>query len=308
MRLLYVGDARAAAPWDEAAGSAAASSAGRGGSGSSGGSGSGASPPAPPPEAVVVMLPATGEQGYRERVALARALVARAARPVAVIILMAPYYAARRPSGQRGHFNRTVAEYQAQSAAISMEAAALLAWAHVRAPRARLCATGFSWGAAMATGAALLASLALPRGVAARQLCVAAYVGSASPVALLTGLLATDIDFAALEAASPGARERLLALFRRSNFQAFVDEIRSSPALATAPLIGAAACVSMSNDAFVSAAEAAALRRTLEAAAPAGRTSARVFGGGHAGAAAARGSRQVAAIEGALAMLEDGGS
>ena len=305
MQLLYVADERAARPWEGAASrgqlSAAAAAA------------ASATATAAPPAGIAVVLPATGEQGYRDRLEVARTLISRAAQPTAVLILMAPYYASRKPAGQRGHFSRTVGAYQAQSAAISMEAAALLAWAHAFAPRARLCATGFSWGAAMASGASMLASLALPSGVAARQLCVAPYVGSASPVALLTGLLAMDVDFRALEAEGGGAaRERLLAIFRRSNFRAFLDAMRESAALASAPLVGAVSSVSMGSDAFVSQTEARQLHEMLADAAAqasqAARVRAVVHGGGHASAAARRGVWQVAAIEDALAMLPGGES
>jgi hypothetical protein len=308
MQLLYVADERAARPWEVAAS--------RGQLSSSAAAAASATASAAPPAVIAVVLPATGEQGYRDRLEVARTLISRAAQPTAVLILMAPYYASRKPAGQRGHFSRTVGAYQAQSAAISMEAAALLAWAHAFAPRARLCATGFSWGAAMASGASMLASLALPSGVAARQLCVAPYVGSASPVALLTGLLAIDVDFRALEAEGGGAaRERLLAIFRRSNFRAFLDAMRESAALASAPLVGAVSSVSMGSDAFVSQTEARQLHEMLaDAAAAASQTSqaarvrAVVHGGGHASAAARRGVWQVAAIEDALAMLPGGES
>ena len=149
MRVLCVCSAGARAPWDAPAHATAAA--------------------APLPSAIVVLLPSTGEQGVSERLAEARALLARAApSPLAVLILTAPFYGARRPEGQRGHFCATVGDYQAQSAAITLEAAALLAAAHLFAPAARLVCSGFSWGGAMSVGAALLAACA--RSLSARTL------------------------------------------------------------------------------------------------------------------------------------------
>jgi len=306
LRLLYICDERSACPWD-----APAPAPRPGGAAAPGGA-------PPPPSSIVVLLPSTGEQGYRERVAVARALLARSAEPAHCLVVMAPMYAARRPEGQRSHFARTVAEYQAQSSAIFTECAALLAWAHAFAPRARLCASGFSWGAAMCAGGALLASRALPAGVAARQLCVAAYVGSKRPTALLSGLLAADVDFAALEReAGPGARARLRATFERTDFARFVEAMRGGAAAGAGadagagagagaeaePLIGSLVTASMSHDFFVVAAEARELHDMLAGVAPPARTRRAAFPGGHATASARRSEWQVATIEDALAML-----
>lgn len=284
LRVLYVTSSLARTPWDLASDCDAAAQA------------------RPLPSSIIVLMPATGEQGYRDRVAEARALIARSPTPLAALILMAPYYAARRPRGQRAHYQRTVGEYQAQSVVIVMECSSLILWAHNFAPLAKIVSTGFSWGAAMATGGALLALPALPPNMAVRQLAVMAYVGSISPRPLLTGLLKMDVDIKALEFDfGLGAHARLLNLFSQSNFSLFVNAMRGSSPATPFPLLGAAVTVTAADDCFIPAGDARALQELLADVAKVAQL--KVQGGGHASAQLRRITSHVAAIEDALALL-----
>ena len=68
------------------------------------------------PAAVVILLPATGEQGSGMRLALAAALAEE--RGWSSIVVTAPFYGGRRPAGQRAHFVDTVERFLHQSLAI----------------------------------------------------------------------------------------------------------------------------------------------------------------------------------------------
>jgi len=305
LHVLYVSDARAAMPWEEAAAAAADAPTPQS-----------PPPPPPPPSSIVVIMPATGEEGFGRRLGVARELCAAAEAeglgPVACILVTAPLYGARRPpasEGQRGYRAATVAAYQTASIAIMSEAAALLAWAHARAPRARLAITGFSYGAAMSSGAALLAIAALPRGAAARQLACSPYVGSASPLVLVDGLLAGDVDWAALAADSPGGSERVARLRLRSvlaaaHFGEFVGALRCCAGLSRSELaLGAVVSVSMADDHFVPAPAARELHGVLAGVCAPARAEARRFDGGHRTADVHRARRNAAAAARALALL-----
>lgn len=271
LRFLYVGDAGARAPWDD------------------GGVGAGL----PPPATVAVILPATGEQGYADRLGVARSLLARLAAdghgPAAAVLVMAPLYAARKATddGQVRHYVTSVGRYQAQSLAVMSEGAALAAWAHAAfAPRGgarRLVVTGFSWGAAMAGCAALLASALLPPGVGAERLVAVPYVGSCSPEPVVAGVLADDVDWVALEGGvgqrgGGGGADRgddVRAALRRqlaaSHTRLFVDAMRERatatagghPAHPPRPLLAGALCVGMVDDGFVPLAFSAELAALL---------------------------------------------
>lgn len=149
---------------------------------------------------IVLHFPSTGEQGYAGRQVLAESLAQ--SRGAVSIIVTAPLYGARKADvsdTKAGSYSiHDVGQYLAQSLAIMNEGAALLVWAHATWPHAYLASTGFSWGAAMASCAAILASAALPAGVSARQLCVVPYVGATSPAPVVDGILSNDMDWEAL--------------------------------------------------------------------------------------------------------------
>jgi hypothetical protein len=325
LRFLYVSDTGARLPWDDDGG------------GSGGGGG------LPPPATVAVVLPATGEQGYADRLGLARALLARLAAdghgPSAAVLVMAPLYAARKATddGQLRHYVTSVGRYQAQSLAVMAEGAALAGWAHAAfAPAGgarRLVLTGFSWGAAMAGCAALLASALLPPGEGAARVVAVPYVGSCSPEPVVAGVLADDVDWAALEADALGGRglpggdvrAALRTQLAASHTRLFVDALTAAPGAGggrRGPLLAGCLCVGMVDDGFVPlafSAELAALLGsvTAPAAAPAGQKEQddraslsrppaaqhrhfRTYRGGHVVAYVARPWRQVDAVADAL--------
>jgi hypothetical protein len=236
VRVLCVTDAEAALPWEaEAEASPAA---------------------APKPSTLVVLLPATGEQGYGERIAIAKRLIRGAppSSPVTCFLLMAPYYASRRPAGQRGHYTRFVAEYVAQSLAIMVEGACLIALANtLGAPSAKLVSSGFSWGGAMAGAAGILATSLLPPGVSSTRLCVVPYVGSASPAPLVDGILSGDVSWAALARdmrSVSEARDRLRTLLYGTTVRRFTDVLPPGPS-PHGHHIAAVVAVGMLDDHFV---------------------------------------------------------
>lgn len=65
------------------------------------------------------------------------------------ILVTAPFYGARKPTGQEAWFLRRVSDAFAQAWAVALEATALLHWAR-RRWRVPLAVTGVSYGAAMA--------------------------------------------------------------------------------------------------------------------------------------------------------------
>lgn len=142
-------------------------------------------------------MPAFGEEGYGSRKECARALTLD--HGAANLVIMAPFYSARRRAGQRGYYLHTVADLFAQAFAISLEAAVLLRWAAQRWPRAKLLITGFSFGGAMCgTGACMAAALLSPADRA--RFGAVPCIGSTSPVVILDGVLRAMVDWAALQA------------------------------------------------------------------------------------------------------------
>lgn len=142
----------------------------------------------------IVMLPATGEMGKSTRLKMARKLAKQYG--WSSLIVTAPYYASRKPSNQKLFFMNTVSDLVNQANALSFEAAALTLYLLQQSSDSRVCLTGFSWGAAMC---ATSAATALLGGADGNRLVCAPYVGSASPVCLADGVLASAIDWAALE-------------------------------------------------------------------------------------------------------------
>ena len=257
------------------------------------------------PSRIVVILPSTGEQGYTDRIAVARSLISRDER-TACLIVMAPYYAERKPTSgppQRSFYARTVGDYQTQVAAISIEGAALLKWANAEYPSAQLCVTGFSWGAGMACGSALLVVNALPKGVSEKKLALVPNVGCSSPTPYVTGIYSMDIDFPALEKDDGGGRARLMQIFTRSTWKALVDVMKKSKS--SRHLIGSLVSVTMVHDKFVPFEAQTELHKLMEEVSVENPQQQRLltFGGGHAVAGFSTATRQVDAIDAALNML-----
>eukprot|EP00977_Amphora_coffeiformis_P007026 scaffold1522_cov166-Amphora_coffeaeformis.AAC.4 len=165
-------------------------------------------------DVVVIMLPATGEMGKSTRLALARTLAKEYG--WSSVILTAAYYGKRRPSGQHMFFLDTVQDLLFQSQAIIEEAALLAQYFMTRTTTTttttttatavvddgttsnttKVCFTGFSYGAAMASCAA---GVALFMGLDCRRMSCAPYIGSASPVVLADGILQSSIDYGTLQ-------------------------------------------------------------------------------------------------------------
>ena len=149
----------------------------------------------------ILMLPATGETKIASRKNMARVLAKE--HGWCSVIVTAPYYGDRKPKSQKLFFLHTVEDILMQALAVIQEAAALSEYfleaqqspQEGSCPR-RVCLTGFSFGAAMAS---IASNYALVAGVDGQRLGCAAYVGSASPCVLADGLLESGIQWKALK-------------------------------------------------------------------------------------------------------------
>ena len=104
------------------------------------------------PRSIVILLAATGEEGFWFRRRFSEPLHARG---IATLSLENAFYGVRRPAGQRASLVRTVRDQFAMNVATVQEARALARWAH-EAGYERVCLTGFSQGGLMASFAAAL--------------------------------------------------------------------------------------------------------------------------------------------------------
>lgn len=154
------------------------------------------------PEGVVILLPATGEEGISLRLPMAEALAKE--RNWATLIIEAPYYGLRRPREQPSYHVLDVESFLLQSYAIMQEAALLRLWVEELWPGAPVTMSGFSWGAAMCSCGAVIAAQWSKE---PRLLAAAPYVGSATPAVVVDGILADDIDWEALIAGLGPAAE-----------------------------------------------------------------------------------------------------
>ncbi|KAI9026802.1 hypothetical protein DFJ74DRAFT_661893 [Hyaloraphidium curvatum] len=243
----------------------------------------------PSPDALVIHLPATGEQTHALRLDIPFHLART--RGWCSIVPIAAFYGSRRPVGQVQHHIRTVAGFLAQSLSIMTEAAHLASLAESLFPKAVVGITGFSWGAAMAGCAGLISSAMLPSRGTVGRLAVVPYVGSCSPTPFVDGILQNDIDWEALlrdsrangipaaldvqdtvlpailpEDATPELiRERLFAVMNSQHSARFVEALKQRRLLGAgahdvgghpaaddaAPHIDSLVCVSARDDHFV---------------------------------------------------------
>ena len=232
---------------------------------------------------VVVLLPATGEQSIWPRLHLAKQL-ARDDK-LCSIILVAPFYGTRKPPGQPLHYITRVDYFLLQSVAILQEAAMLSIWALKTFPRAPVCISGFSWGAAMCAGAALLASQWRP--AEAHRVGCSPYVGSASPAVMAAGMLNGDICYDALVDKAQGedaiaCRQRLLSVLLDTHFDKFAARV-------THPRLGCVEAVSCLDDHFVPAEWAQELFALLQGCCCKGRAHQQWIAGSHVTAFLRRG-------------------
>lgn len=232
----------------------------------------------PPTRAVCLITAPTGDDTYADRDAkLARPLLQQG---IASLIVMAPFYGTRAPTGQTKHFIANVADYMRQSLAIILEGAALLRWAsrgfdvregEPRYQGLRLGVAGLSWGGAMASCVAVVSRLPVA--------CMTG-LGSDSPRVMATGAINWQLDWDALMLAKGQNREEasaeIVAIFTRVTLASLV-------ATGGSPSIGAVVQVSALNDHYVFASEGTQLHDSLmKAVVPGGVCKLQWVEGGHA--------------------------
>jgi hypothetical protein len=136
----------------------------------------------------VVMMPATGEQCYTNRYAMAKVL---AERGWSSVIICAPYYGHRRPLLQDEDCHDTVTDYLLMNISIINEAALVVR--HMLATGSdTVCVTGFSWGGAMAACTTVVAS---HWGADHNKIACVPYAGGANPAGFADGMLECTIDW-----------------------------------------------------------------------------------------------------------------
>ena len=181
----------------------------------------------------ILMLPATGETNIASRLFMAKTLAKEYG--WCSVIVTAPYYGDRKPKSQKLFFLHTVEDILMQALAVIQEAAALSEYfleaqqspQEGSSPR-RVCLTGFSFGAAMAS---IASNYALVAGVDGQRLGCAAYVGSASPCVLADGILESSVQWTALkrphagssgDSPVPSAREILFDELYQTQMDTFI--------------------------------------------------------------------------------------
>jgi alpha-beta hydrolase superfamily lysophospholipase len=170
---------------------------------------------APGRRAAVVVLAATGEQGYRRRRWWTDALVREG---ITCVLLENPRYGSRRPAGQTGTWIPTVGDAVAMGHAAVEEARSLLAW--LREGYDAVAVTGFSMGGSMAAFAAASA----PFPVAA----VPCAAGHSASYVYCEGVMSQQIDWASL---GEDGRARLRERFDRLGLEAFPRPQRPDAAI-----------------------------------------------------------------------------
>jgi dienelactone hydrolase len=139
------------------------------------------------PRPLYVVLPSSGDEGFRARARLFTPLATSAG--IEVVLLESAMYGLRRPAGQRGSAIRTVAEHLLMNLSTVEETRALVEH-FARRGHARLGVAGFSMGGA---------SAALAAAVTKRPLAVAVLAAGRSVVPIFTeGKLSRSIAFGAL--------------------------------------------------------------------------------------------------------------
>mmetsp|Transcript_37720 Transcript_37720/g.70342 ORF Transcript_37720/g.70342 Transcript_37720/m.70342 type:complete len:371 (+) Transcript_37720:61-1173(+) len=197
------------------------------------------------PSAIVLLLPATGEENLDGRVAIAQKLARE--NSMCSLVVAAPFYGHRKPKGQQMHFVRTVEKYLDQSNAIVEESAALISWCTGFWPTVPVCISGYSWGGAMTCVTALVASQWEP----SAQILAVPYAGSATPAVLVDGLLQDDIQWPALvkneDETFQVTHDTLMNVLLQTNLSSVVGPLEAA---GKANLSGLHA-VSFENDGFV---------------------------------------------------------
>ncbi|CAE7753461.1 Abhd18 [Symbiodinium sp. CCMP2592] len=246
------------------------------------------------PSAIVVLLPATGEQGRGGRVAIAQEL---AKSGMCSLVPTAPFYGSRKPKNQEMHYVRSVGMYLEQSTAIVEEAAVAIRWCVRCFPGVPICVSGFSWGGAMTCLTAILASIWEP----SAQILAVPYAGSATPAVLVDGLLQDDIQWSSLAKADEPfeeTRDRLLKVLLQTHLSKILGPLEGK-----AQISGLRA-VSFENDRFVKPEYGEELfKLTSKCCKPSAQQALVWQPGGHVYAFLARKRVQVAAIQHACGEL-----
>jgi hypothetical protein len=190
--------------------------------------------------ATIVLLAATGEEGFLLRRRFAEPLLAAGHR---VVLVENPFYGTRRPAGQLGPALRTVRDQFAMNLATVVEGRALAAWLRAQG-HAHLVLSGYSQGGIMA--AFVSALLPFPTG------CVPRGAGARVEAIFTSGALSRAMHWDRL-AREEGSREAAAAYFRACLAPVRVD--RHPPPLDTRACI----VVGARHDGFVPPEEVSAL-------------------------------------------------
>lgn len=164
-----------------------------------------------PPRKIAVHLPTTGDQFYYFRKQIALELLKH---DIASVILMWPYYNARKPEGQYAHVLPSVSSFITQICAGVMESAAIAAWAAETYPGAHTVFTGVSLGGSVANVAAIVAAAAADAAATEPRARVGAapVVATSSATSFLTGVLHNRIAWDVLAKAPSDAAADLQAV------------------------------------------------------------------------------------------------
>ncbi len=135
---------------------------------------------------IIIIIPHIGDEWYDHRTKMMRDLIEDG---YAVIIPMVPFYGTRRGPKQNLHFLRSVELFVKASAASALETAAIVKWVHKTYPSTKVCVAGVSYGGALAAYTACMVH---------EPISIVSVVGADSGCALISGPLATQIDWTAL--------------------------------------------------------------------------------------------------------------
>ena len=162
-----------------------------------------------PPRKIAVHLPTTGDQFYYFRKQIALELLKH---DIASVILMWPYYNARKPEGQYAHVLPSVSSFITQICAGVKESAAIAAWAAETYPGAHTVFTGVSLGGSVANFAAIVAAAAADATEPRARVGAAPVVATSSATSFLTGVLHNRIAWDVLAKAPSDAAADLRAV------------------------------------------------------------------------------------------------
>ena len=164
--------------------------------------------PPPPPRKIAVHLPTTGDQFYYFRKQIALDLLKH---DIASVILMFPYYSARKPETQFAHVLPSVSAFITQIAAGVTESASIAAWVDATHGReTRVVFTGVSLGGSVANVAAIVAAAGLENGEV--RVGSVPVVATSSATSFLTGVLHSRIAWDTLATAPAGCADDIKAV------------------------------------------------------------------------------------------------